>query len=395
MRLEHATARRSLVRIVSLLACVALLTSAFGSVAAAEAEAEECVPPGPDEKLDIVLSNNYVGNQWRNEMQNIVKAMVENNEPFKDRVDLKIIVAEGDPTAQIQSLNSIIATKPDAILLDASSPSALNPTIQRAVDEGIVVVSFDQTITEPSAYRVDEHNDAIFEAMGRWLAESIGGEGGLVQDVGLPGNPRSVQSNDVLAEVFKEYPNVDVIAQYEGNYAPGPSGKALATILAANPAPAVGAVYNFAGADGVIEAFRQAQYPYPAIANSGDIGIRHLQQVEELSDEGLQYMFANNPPTFGGYALWVAWRVLNCEDPVDPEWGLTAGEDPKQIFLPLEFYTTNGIEPELTIYEGPAPKWMSTDELMPLLDLGLSPDVQTPFSIPQSPVTAEQVFGTE
>ena len=50
----------------------------------------------------IVLSNNFVGNQWRIEMQNIAKAMAANNAPFKGKVKLDVIDAEGTPTAQIQ-----------------------------------------------------------------------------------------------------------------------------------------------------------------------------------------------------------------------------------------------------------------------------------------------------
>jgi ribose transport system substrate-binding protein len=346
----------------------------------------------PDKVYKIVLSNNFVGNQWRLQMQNIVKAMVANNEPYKGHVDLKVIVAEGDPTAQIASLNDIIATKPDAILLDAGSPTALNPTIQKACAAGIVVVSFDQTITEPCSYRVDEYNDGIFEANARWLAESIKNGGGLVQDTGLPGNPRSVQSNEMLDKVWAEYPQTKVIAKYEGNYAPGPSGKALATIIAANPWPKVGAVYNFAGVDGIVQSFVQAKYSFVPMANSGDIGIRHLQQLKEYHAQGLEIQFADNPTTFGGYALQVAWRVLHGEDPVDSTWGLTKGADPKAIFLPLRLYNSNGIKPTLK-YTTATPEWHSTDELMTYLDQGLSPDIQVPFSIDQSPVTKEQVFG--
>ena len=44
------------------------------------------------------------------------------------------------------------AQKPDAILVDAASDAALNPTIKKACDAGIVVISFDQVVTEPCAY---------------------------------------------------------------------------------------------------------------------------------------------------------------------------------------------------------------------------------------------------
>ena len=53
--------------------------------------------------------------------------------------------------AQIQNL---ILQGYDAIVINAASPTALNGAIKQACDAGIVVVSFDGTVTAPCAYRV-------------------------------------------------------------------------------------------------------------------------------------------------------------------------------------------------------------------------------------------------
>ena len=92
----------------------------------------------------IYLSNNFVGNDWRQQMERVATVSV-NKGPLKGRVDLKIENAEGTVQAQINSLNNIIREKPDAILVDGSSADALNPTIKKACDAGIVVISFDQS----------------------------------------------------------------------------------------------------------------------------------------------------------------------------------------------------------------------------------------------------------
>src|SRR5580704_6886780 len=77
----------------------------------------------------IYLSNNFVGNDWRQQMERVANVAV-NKGPLKGRVDLKIENAEGTVQAQINSLNNIIRQKPAAILIDASSSEALNPTIK-------------------------------------------------------------------------------------------------------------------------------------------------------------------------------------------------------------------------------------------------------------------------
>ncbi len=250
-------------------------------------------------------------------MQNIVKAMVANNAPYKGAVDLKVIVAEGDPTAQIQSLQSIIATKPDAILLDASSSTALNPVLQQACADGIIVISFDQTVTEPCTYPVRERSEELYVSNAEWLAASIDYKGNIIRDLGLPGQPLSEISNDTTSTVWKQYPDIRVAATFEGNYAPGPSAKAVASILANDKN--IQAVNSLAGSDGVIAAFLQAGVPLVPMNNTGDIAVRTLELWKEHKGEGtFQIQFADNPPTFGGYALEVAWRVLHGQDPSMP-----------------------------------------------------------------------------
>ena len=55
----------------------------------------------------IYLSNNFVGNDWRQQMQRVAEVSV-NKGPLEGRVDLRIEVAEGTVQAQINSLNNII-----------------------------------------------------------------------------------------------------------------------------------------------------------------------------------------------------------------------------------------------------------------------------------------------
>ncbi len=393
MKIAHRASRVYWILAAAMLTIVLVVSACAPSAPPAEEPmAEEPVAEEPAEEgqvYDIVLSNNFVGNQWRLEMQNIAKAMAENNEPYAGRVNFRIVVAEGDPTAQIQSLESIIATQPDAILLDAASPTALNPVLQKACEQGIIVVSFDQTVTEPCTYRVREQNEELYIANSEWLVKTIGEEGNILQDLGLPGQPLSQISGGVLEEVYAQYPGINIVGTFEGNYAPGPSQLAVANALAAGME--IDAVYNLAGSDGIIQAYVQAgapdDLPFVPIANTGDIAVRTLELIREYEGTTLQVQFADNPPTFGGYALEVAWRLLEGMDPVNEEWGMTAGNDPQEIFLPLRVYNTNGITTSSKA------EVLPVSDLMHFLDEGLPPDTQLPYSIPQSPVTKEQVFG--
>src|SRR6201987_1409525 len=105
--------------------------------------------------MRIAFSNNYAGNSWR-------QAMLKSYDIVTKKAVADGIVAAADvfttadkevPTqaAQIQNL---ILQGYNAIVINASSPDALNGAIKQACDANIVVVSFDGIVTEPSAWRV-------------------------------------------------------------------------------------------------------------------------------------------------------------------------------------------------------------------------------------------------
>src|SRR5258706_9736364 len=60
-----------------------------------------------DKKYTIYLSNNFVGNDWRQQMERVATVSA-NKGPLAGRVDLKIENVENTVQAQLNSLNNII-----------------------------------------------------------------------------------------------------------------------------------------------------------------------------------------------------------------------------------------------------------------------------------------------
>ena len=77
--------------------------------------------------------------------------------------------ADQEVPTQAAQIQNLILQGYDAIVINASSPDALNGAVKQACDAGIVVVSFDGIVTEPCAYRVV----VDFEDMGSQEVEQM------------------------------------------------------------------------------------------------------------------------------------------------------------------------------------------------------------------------------
>ena len=198
-------------------------------------------------------------------MERVAKVSVDKG-PLKGRVDLKIENVENTVQAQINSLNNIIRQKPDAILVDAGSDRALNPTIKKACDAGIVVISFDQVVTEPCAFAVASDWDRIPAVHCRMDGQATHGKGNVIVDRGLAGAPISAQLQGGYEKVLDKYPDIKVVGYYNGEYALGPEQSGVAALLAANPQ--VDGILTQGYGSGAIQALKDAGRPVVPVSAS-------------------------------------------------------------------------------------------------------------------------------
>jgi len=142
------------------------------------------------------------------------------------------------------------------------------------------------------------------------------------------------------------------------------------------------------GSYGALQALLNAHHAFVPITNFGDIGTQTIQAAKQYLGKGLQMQFASNPPTLSGYALEVAWAVLNKQSPDVASWGLRRGPDAKYVLLPSVVFNTNGVTSGVANVET-----LPATQLYALLNKSLPSDAQLPISIAQAPVTQAQVFG--
>ena len=194
---------------------VMLASTALGVVLAAGVAAADT----KDKK--IAFSNNYAGNCWR-------QAMLKSYDLVTKKAVADGVVAAADvfttadkevPTqaAQIQNL---ILQGYDAIVINASSPDALNGAIKQACDAGIVVVSFDGIVTEPCAWRVV----VDFKDMGKQEVEQMAKfqpkGGNLLEIRGLAGTSIDEAIHDGIVEGVAAHPEFKIVGSVDGRLGP-------------------------------------------------------------------------------------------------------------------------------------------------------------------------------
>src|ERR671936_17053 len=126
----------------------------------------------------IDLSMSYVGNDWQQEAENLVKAMAL-TAPYNKIVKLKVYIAGTSATRQIQQLDSMINAGVDAIIVFPISPTALNSTITSACARGIKVFAYDAEVTAPCAYNVHINQTQAGRVTGPWFANEPHGHGAI------------------------------------------------------------------------------------------------------------------------------------------------------------------------------------------------------------------------
>ncbi len=146
----------------------------------------------------------------------------------------------GDAASQISIMEDLIAQDVDAICVVPNDPNALIPTIQKARDAGIVVVTHEAPgIADKVDLDIEAFVNATFgELFAEKLATAMGGKGKYAGIVGgLTMETHMEWYNAAVAYLEKKYPDMENVSKepYEdGNSVEGAHSKAL-EILKAYP----------------------------------------------------------------------------------------------------------------------------------------------------------------
>jgi len=278
------------------------------SIAFAGGKPEGKAPQPGAEKYKIAVSMSYIGNQWQGVSRNIILAMAELN--YKDKVsDVDVYVAGTDASNQNRQIMQMIAAGYDAIICYPISPTALNSSIQKAVDAGVVFFTYDSVVTSPDAYKVTFDNYGAGKKAAEWLAEEMNYKGNVVLDNGVPGTTVDEDRTRGAKEVFSKYPDIEIVAEFWGMWATGPSGEGMAKVLASNVK--VDGVWTQGGTPGVIKAMQDAEVPLCPMAGESANQYRLWLMDPEMKKKGLTGCSYASPLWQGAACLYYAIKILD------------------------------------------------------------------------------------
>ena len=277
-------------------------TTAAGGSDTTAAGGSDTTAAGGGGDYVIGVSNTLAGNGWREEMICAVKAQSLASGQVSEVI---AISKNGGPTEQIQDLQNLISQGVDAIIVNPSDREQLNPVIEEAIAQDIVVVAVDQAVTAEGAYVASNDQIAYGRLGAQWLADAIGGEGSVLYMRGIEGVPADTDRDTGFQEVMAEYPDIDVKEVYTGWDFTRGGDIAVQELTAAD--------YDGIWTSGidytVVNAFETVgKEPVPVVGADNNGFVSQLL-------EGAPGAAVTNPAVIGGVGTAIALQALNGEEP--------------------------------------------------------------------------------
>lgn len=236
------------------------------------------------------------------------------------------------PTAegQIEVLNSLIAQRVDAIAVSANDPDALVPTLKRAMERGIKVISYDSGVAPAGrlAHLAPSSDQLIAEtvvALTAELAPQVEGKGTGKFAV-VSATPTSTNQNSWLAEMRKalpQQPGLELVSVVYGDDVSDKSYREAAALLKQHPDLAVLVSISSVG---IVASARAVEDQ----GLSGKVKVTGLGLPSELVgyvEKGVVPKFAIwNPIDLGYSTMQIAVRLARGDDPAKPVYMGRMGE---------------------------------------------------------------------
>lgn len=244
-------------------------------------------------------------------------------------VTLIVNDAQGSAERQVQQVESFIAQKVDAIILNPCEFEASSPAVNKAVAAGIPIVNMNsETKSAPTAFVGSRDEESARLAL-EYIAKRLNGKGNLVVMYGVMGQAAQIKRDQGAREILANNPGLKVLADQTAEW-----DRAKAMSLMENWIQSYGGDIHavFAQNDemgmGALLALERAKVKDKVILVSVDAIADALQAVRDGRLDATVFQDARQQ---GGSAVETAVKLIR-NQPCD-----------KQVYIPFRLVTKDTV----------------------------------------------------
>ena len=167
-------------------------------------------PPGPNGEKPIVIGVTLLNlsNEFIVKLNQAMAAKAK-------ELGVKLIVNDAERSAdrQNQQVESFIAQKVDAIILNPCEVEASSPAVEKALAAGIPIVNVNsETKSTPTAF-VGSHDEESARIAMEYIAKRLNGQGNVVMMQGFMGQAAQIKRDAGAREVLARQPGLKLLAE--------------------------------------------------------------------------------------------------------------------------------------------------------------------------------------
>jgi ribose transport system substrate-binding protein len=286
----------------------------------------------PESPWVIGMSQCNLGEPWRVQMDADVRAAADRH------ANLRVIFkdAQNSSLTQRAQVEELVEQGVDVIIISPKEAAPLTRPVAQAYQQGIPVIVLDRRVQgDQYTTFIGADNVRIGRAAGRWVRETLGGEGRIVELKGLMTSTPGQDRNRGFLEGLEldRNPGLEIVFSGEMQWLEPNARREMESALATNPEIDVVYAHNDPGAHGAWLAARAAGREEEML----------FVGIDALPHEGQQYVLQGILdatflyPTGGEEAIETSLAILRGE------------EVPKEIVLGTRLFTDE------TVAEGGEP----------------------------------------
>ncbi|WP_334105259.1 substrate-binding domain-containing protein, partial [Muricomes intestini] len=126
---------------------------------------------------------------------------------------------QNDSATQVQDVEDLLARGIDLLLISPLTSDALTPVCEKAMEQGIPVVTLDRNVDCDVTCFIGAENKPMGVASADKLAEELEGKGNVIELQGTAGASATIDRHDGFAEELEaKYPDMEIIATQYCDY---------------------------------------------------------------------------------------------------------------------------------------------------------------------------------